>query len=186
MPSRFPVHVTVRLRKGLRTLREAGTVALLRRVFEAGCERFGFRLVHFSIQPNHIHMIVEAKGRLALTRGMKGLLVRVARALNKRWGRKGQVFPERYHEHILRTPREVRHALCYVLHNAKKHRLGTLNGVDPFASTPWFDGWRERIEFLGVEDWGVPVAAAHSWLLRKGWRRHGLISVGEEPGARAP
>jgi len=49
--------------------------------------------------------------------------IRVAKGLNKLWARRGKVFADHYHDRILRTPREVRNALCYVLHNAKKHGL---------------------------------------------------------------
>ena len=184
LSARHPVHVTVRLRRGLPYLRSNKTYALLRRVFEAGRDRFGFRLVHYSVQLGHIHLIVEAEDRVALSRGMKGLLVRVARAINKLGGTAGQVFPKRYHEHVLRTPREVRHALCYVLHNAKKHRMRLDEGLDPFTSIPWLetDAWKEDVTIRGTEDWASPVVIARTWLLTTGWRRHGLLSIEEVPG----
>ena len=181
--AQHPLHVTVRRAEGLPGLRRVETVKALRGAFAKGCERFGFRLVHFSIQETHLHLIVEAEDERALARGMQGLLVRVARALNKQWGRKGQVFPDRYHARVLGTPREVRRALCYVIHNAKKHGLRTLGGFDPFASGWWLDGWKERLEIVGLESEARPVARARSWLMRAGWKRHGLLSVGERPRA---
>ena len=123
LASRFPVHVTVRLKRGLASLRSGAPYHVLRMAFGKGCEKAGFRLVHFSVLGNHLHMIVEAKDRQSLSRGMQGLLVRVARGLNKLWNRKGGVFADRYHERILRTPKQVRNALCYVLCNARKHGL---------------------------------------------------------------
>jgi REP element-mobilizing transposase RayT len=119
---RHPLIATVKLAKGLPSLREKQAYDLLRKVFAAACERFGFRLVHFSIQRDHLHFLVEAADATALTRGMQGLAIRVAKALNKLWGRKGKVFGDRYHARPLKTPREVRHALAYVLNNAWKHR----------------------------------------------------------------
>jgi REP element-mobilizing transposase RayT len=106
-----PVHVTVRLIDRLPSLRRSGTISALKAVFAAGCDRFGFRLVHWSVQSNHIHMLVEAADNGSLSRGMQGLMVRIAKALNRLWARKGKVFSDRYHAHILRTPREVRNAL---------------------------------------------------------------------------
>ena len=151
--SRFPVHVTVKVRPGLPPLRSKGAYATLRAAFAAGCERFGFRLAQYSVQRDHIHMIVEAKDRRALARGMQGLLIRVAKGLNRFWGRKGSVFGDRYHDKVLRTPREVRSALAYVLNNARKHGLRLAQGVDLFASGLWFDGWRE-----GFRTRGLPAA----------------------------
>ena len=198
---RFPVHVTVRLRAGLPSLRRKGTVQELERCFAAGRERFGFRLVHYSIQSNHLHLLAEAEGRPSLARGMQGLLVRVARALNRRWGRRGGVFADRYHDRVLRSPKQVRNALSYVLHNCRRHGIH-LPGPDPCSSARWFDGWRPRpplddadartrgiLARAGVG--AVPagarrtsvVAAARTWLLGVGWRRHGLL---ETPGPRSP
>ncbi len=104
LASRFPLHVTTRLRAGLPSLRRVRERRVLERAFAAGSDRFGFRLTEYSIQSNHVHLLVEAKDRNALTRGMQGLSIRVAKALNKLWGRKGKVFADRYHDRILRTP----------------------------------------------------------------------------------
>jgi hypothetical protein len=132
---------------------------------------------------NHLHLIVEAKNRRALSRGMQGLLVRIARALNKLWDRRGSVFADRYHDRILKTPREVRVALAYVLRNAARHGLRFV-GVDPFSSGQRFDGWEERPP-RGLADLAPPLLAkARSFLLRAGWRRHQLIRFTEVPGAR--
>ncbi len=181
VPSRCPTHVTVRLRGGLPFLRRVRERVVLLRALQRGKERFGFRLVHFSIQGNHLHLIVEVKGREALSRGMKGLQVRMARALNKLWGRKGGVFDDRYHAHVLKTPREVRHALVYVLHNAKKHvRMGLRKHLDEFSSSRVFDGWKETVDGA-LEAIQQAVARAHTWLLTTGWRRTGLLSIKEHP-----
>jgi REP element-mobilizing transposase RayT len=103
----------------------------LRRAFARGCERFGFRLVHFSVQGNHAHFIVEAPDEVALGRAMKGLAVRMARALNKVMRRSGPVFADRYHALPLRSPRQVRHAIHYVLQNRAVHALR--DGMPPPA-----------------------------------------------------
>jgi REP element-mobilizing transposase RayT len=92
LAARFPVHATVRLSRGLPPLRRRTAHAALRAAFAAGCDRFGFRLVHYAVLNDHLHWIVEAKDREALARGLKGLLVRIAKALNKLWSRRGRVF----------------------------------------------------------------------------------------------
>jgi len=177
LSSRHPVHVTVRIHSGLPYLRCERTREALLRAFSAGCERFGFRLAHYSIQSTHLHFIVEACDALALSRGMKGLLVRMARALNRIWARKGSVFFDRYHARALQTPREVRHALLYVLHNGRHHGQ-SYTGVDVCSSGPWFDGWAHG-SFTTTR--ASPCAPAQTWLLQVGWKRHGLIGVHESP-----
>jgi REP element-mobilizing transposase RayT len=177
---RNPALVTARLVKGLPNLRTKACYVVLAGALASGCNRFGLRLVEFSIQREHLHFIVEADDRASLSRGLQGLFVRIAKRLNKLWGRKGQVFAERYHDHVLTQPLEVRYALRYVLHNAKKHGHAVA-GVDPYSSGIWFDGWME-----GTPAHAVPprfVMTARTWLLAVGWRKHGLIGVGEAPAA---
>ncbi len=163
-------------------MRSKGVYAALRAAFAAGCNRAGFRLVHYSVQSNHLHMIVESTNGTSLSRGMQGLLIRVARTLNRLWSRSGKVFADRYHDHILRTPKEVRHALAYVLNNARRHGVRLKLAIDYFASGCWFDGWREKPTFKGLPI-VRPVADARTWLLSVGWRKHRLISLEEVPAA---
>ena len=176
-----PAHVTVKLRKGLPALRTLETDRVLRGAFEKGCDRFGFRLIHYSVQQDHIHMLVEAEDGRALARGMQGLLVRVAKALNRLWKHAGSVFNDRFHSRLLKTPREVKNALGYLLLNARKHRQKLAQVLDRFASGPWFDGWQETLRIRGLDGVPRPVALARTWLVRIGWRRHGLISVHATP-----
>src|SRR5262249_20063933 len=114
----YPAHITLKLRRGLPRLRSRREYATLRAAFRAGCDRFGFRLVHYAVLNDHLHFLVEAADRESLSRGLQGLAIRVAKALNKLWQRKGRVFADRYHDRILKSPKEVRNALRYVLANA--------------------------------------------------------------------
>jgi hypothetical protein len=76
----------------------------------------------------------------------------------------------------------VRNALVYVLQNAHRHGIHQA-GADPYSSGRWFGGWREgTVE--DVRGQVRPVAPARSWLLRVGWRRHGLIGIDELPALR--
>jgi putative transposase len=186
LAARFPVHVTVKLREHLPPLRRRDAYAALRAAFAAGCDRNGFRLIHYAVLNDHLHFVVEATGRSTLSRGVQGLLVRIARTLNRLWQRRGRVFADRYHDHILRSPREVRNALRYVLGNARHHAaegrmVAVPQAIDTYTSAPWFDGFRETIVVRGIEAIVRPVTEAHTWLLTIGWRRHGLLSVAERP-----
>jgi REP element-mobilizing transposase RayT len=172
LAARHPVHVTLRIARGLPSLRVRRSHRILEDAMRAGRERFGLRLVQYSVQSNHLHLLVEAGGRASLSRGMQGLAVRMARALNRAWQRTGKVFADRYHAHVLRTPREVRNALAYVLGNARKHGVRLVAALDPFSSGRWFDGWSDG---RGGADRDAPVARARTWLLRIGWRHYGAI-----------
>jgi REP-associated tyrosine transposase len=185
-PGHCPAHVTLRVRDDLPSLRTRPLVRELTRSLAAACERGEFRVTHFSIQRDHLHLLVEATGKPALGRGMKSIAARVARAANRIFRRTGGVLLGRYHVRALRTPREVRNALAYVLLNARKHwrqRTGTAPPVklDEASSAAWFDGWTRsgRPALSGAPP---PIAAPHTRLLRIGWRRHGLIDLSEVPG----
>lgn len=170
------------MRSGLPSLRTVPIVRELERSFRAARARPGFRLVHYSLQGNHAHLIVEARDRHALGRGMKSIAARIARAVNRIAGRTGPVLADRYHLRLLPTPTEVRNALRYVLLNARHHanvttaRIAKAVRLDPASSAPWFNGWRRRLPDSREDEADTrPVATPRTWLLSVGWRRLGLI-----------
>jgi REP element-mobilizing transposase RayT len=185
---RVPVHVTVRLVRDVGRLRRMTVAAVLRAAFVASARRDGFGICQFSVQRNHLHLVCEADSAERLSRGMQGWAVSAARRLNRRLGRAGKVFADRYHAVLLTTPRQVRNALCYVMQNARRHGEEidpSWGGIDPFSSAWYFDGWAD-------ESWRAcvvaatgppPVAAASTWLLATAWKRHRLIGTRERPAA---
>jgi hypothetical protein len=191
-----PAHVTLRLLPGVVSLRAVKVVREVERTFAGGCERADFRLVHYSLQGNHAHLIVEARDRDALGRGMMAIGSRLARAVNRVMDRTGRVLADRYHVRLLPTPTEVRRALRYVLLNARRHAAGTARKairavgalLDPASSARWFDGWKRTapstLESVGPSSPGDirAVARARTWLLTTGWRRHGLLDPSDVPG----
>ena len=186
LASRHPVHVSLSVLKDLPSLRSPKLYRLVEACLGAAKERFGFRLVHYCVQRHHLHLIVEAKDAEALTRGIKGLCVRIARRLNAALSRKGRIFADRYFARALRTPREAWAAIRYVLlncrrHGAQRHQSWDRDWTDPCSSGRWFDGWRE-VRPQPPPGKPPPVAPAHSWMLRQGWKRHGLLSLDEVPG----
>lgn len=166
-------------------LRTAVRVRWVRRCIQLA-HKEGFRIVHFSVMTNHLHMLVEAEDKRALSRGVQGLKVRLARRLNRLFGRKGTFFSDRYHARAVKTPREARNALSYVLANARRHAAASGHGfpmrwIDPFSSAHDFDGWigPTRGRRLGA----AVTMQARTWLLRVGWRRHDSLCPDEVPGA---
>jgi len=187
----LPAHVTLRLLPGLPSLRTVPIVCELERSFAVGCTRPGFRLVHYSLQGNHVHLIVEAQDRVMLGRGMMAIGSRIARAVNRVAKRAGQVLADRYHLRLLKTPKEVRGALRYVLLNARHHAVRAATKfrevvcLDPASSGRFFDGWKQKVPGADVHAsprTRAPVARARTWLLASGWRRHGLLDPADVPG----
>ena len=196
--SEHPCHVTLRVIPGLSTLRDPDVAREIEGAFRRGCERKEMRLVHYSIQDDHAHLIVEAKGVQALGCGMKSIASLFAFAVNRALGRTGKVLADRYHHRVLKSPRQVRNAIAYVLLNARRHAakriaklrkvglknvapLGRARGVDSCSSGRWFEGWRSGVPARPVTK--PPVAEPRTWFLRKGWRLHGLIDPNEVPAS---
>ena len=183
-----PVHVTLRRAKGLPSFRCEGLHRLLlRAIRDTGRARGdSFRVVHYSIQADHLHVIVEADDRTELSNGMRSFAIRIALRVNRLLDRKrGKVWGDRHHRRDLTTPSEVRNALVYVLSNHLKHGEIDVGLVDPYSTGPWFEGWLHGLEPPPPKP--SIVRRATTWLLRKGWETHGFIHRGELPrAARAP
>ena len=207
-----PVHVVIRLVPGLpslRTRRLFGRVhAALSKVKLGGARRsrhhvgdwvdYVGRIVHYSVQANHIHLIVEAGSKQALTALMRGLGVSLARRLNPVLARRGQLIAERYHVTTLRSPLQVKHALAYVLNNGRKHleqqgQSMAAGWVDPCSSAHHFPHWvtQPGVDVSLREHWAAiadrtraepSVVGPLTWLLRVGWLKHGPIELSRVPG----
>lgn len=151
-------------------------------------QRSDFRIVEFNVLGNHVHLIVEAADREALSRGVQGFTVRFTRRVNRVLGREGRLFAQRYHSRALKTPLEVRNALRYVLMNRKHHRAGKFqkNWIDPWSSAAWFSGWARPVVLDSswkreLTSLPKPTADPKTWLLRVGWKRWGLLDFDERP-----
>jgi REP element-mobilizing transposase RayT len=182
---RHPVHVVLRATKDvprLRTDRMFKAIRAALRVIGGG--RTGFRVVHASIQRTHLHFLVEAEDKQALTCGVRALAIAMARRINAACGRRGKVFA-RYHATVVTSPRQMRNTLAYVLNNWRHHRedegslLARRAAIDPYATGYAFDGWREKLARPDFEP--LPAVSPETWLLRIGWRSHPPISVHEVP-----
>jgi len=171
------VHVTLRaFTHSLRSQHVASVVLRALHQSRSSC----FRVVHHSVQANHLHLLVESENKRALFSGMRKLVIRIARRINQLLGRRGRFWADRWHGSALTSPRQVRNALIYVLKNRHKHAAGKPNELDPLSSIQWFDGLAFSVppSFHSV---GPPCPPATTWLLRMGWKRLGLVKPGEVP-----
>jgi REP element-mobilizing transposase RayT len=183
---RLPAHVTLKMMPRVPSLRLQPAFAVVKRAILARGASASFRILEFSVQDDHVHLLVEADDNPTLARGVQGLNVRIARGINKLRKKAGTVFRDRYHSRVLKTPREVTNALKYVLLNGAKHiaqsgRRVARGWLDPRSSAPSFDGWTEKRSTSPRRE----LPRARSWLLARGWREKcGLIDPADVPGVR--
>src|SRR4051794_32371026 len=149
-----PAHVTLRIQDDVPSLRASRRFAAIRRSFAAARGLHGLRLVEYTVLSNHLHLVVEADSSVALSRGMQGLAIRLAKALNAALGRGGRLFADHFHSRLLRTPTELTPAIRYLLDNGQ-HHYG--------ESGPWFTS--RAVDGLAI------LATPVGWLLRVGWKR---------------
>ena len=187
---RYPLHIVLRVREEVGRLRRGKVYAGTRRALSTIQARVSFRVVHLSIQHNHLHFLVEAADSAALESGMRALAISLARCINKSLGRRGKVFAFRYHSTALKSPRQTRNALAYVLNNWRRHRedergLAQRSAkLDPYSSAISFTGWAD----FRLTEWpdgyvALPVSAPQTWLLATGWElARRPIRTSETPG----
>lgn len=189
LSNRHPVHVTLRLRSGLPSLRSKAAFRCFRDAVRTARRR-GFQVSHFALLSNHVHLILEPS-EPSLRPLFQSLCISFSKRLNARLGSRGPVFLGRYHLHVLKTPTEVKRALAYVLTNEHIHgkRAGTGQGVevvqvrvDPFSSAWGFRDLRKLIRGRLVYEssrWAESTIEAwydeilcrpRTWLLTTGWR----------------
>jgi putative transposase len=199
LDARNPLHLVLRAIALVGSLRRRDIYKAVRWATIIAAKHEGFRIVHLSLQRTHVHLLVEADNKTALARGMQAFQISAAKLINaaiskkKDVRRRGSVFPDRYHQEIIKTPKQARHALAYVLNNWRKHREdgGELSKawlVDPFSTGVLFNGWKELEGHDVMWKWRdtydpMIVWLPRTWLLSEGWRRHGLIGAREVPSA---
>ncbi len=194
--ARYPVHVTLRTVQAVGNLRQRHAYHAVRWAMYCVIGRHDFRIVHVSIQHDHVHLIVEADGAVALAKGMQSFLISAAQRLNRALKdrldvvRRGTVFPDRYHARVLRSPTQTRNALAYVLNNWRKHREDRghpTRKIDPYSSGINFGGSRELADspVLYESPKGfsrLSTSLPQTWLLQAGWAKAGEISAFVAPG----
>ena len=187
---RHPIHVTVRAKRGLPSFRSQRIHDMVRRILKRQLAnpkyRDHFQVVHYSVQSNHLHLIVEARDTRSMRSGVSGLVIAFAKRLNKEILRRltGKVWSDRYHSRELTSPSSVRRALLYVLQNVRKHGFDLAGAfVDPLSSAKAFDGWDVPVTAAPDESETFSARKPRTWLLGEGWstRGGGLLSPRERP-----
>jgi REP element-mobilizing transposase RayT len=184
-----PIHVAIRVRKGTIKLRPKRIFRIVRTALVAASRKIFFRLIEYSVQRNHLHLIVEADDKFALSRAMRSLSIRIAKRINQVMGARGVRIVDRYFMRVLKTPLDVRTALQYVLNNYRRHeaqfgRCCADGWIDPCSSAIWFRDWaieprpaRDRCPDLPR---GTVIPCSE--MLRHDWKLWGRIDPSFVPG----
>jgi putative transposase len=194
-----PVHVTMKRLHARASLRSQRVFAALRAQI-AHAVRRGVRVIHYTIQDDHLHLIVEAADRARLARGLQYLFSRIAFEVNRIERRHGRLFRDRHHRRPLTTPTETRNALVYVFFNDRKHAFqrgwsakhdAVSQGhgwIDHCSSAMWFVDWDPRARpppdlVARSREGDCPIARPTTWLASRGWKRArgGLLRFDEVP-----
>lgn len=193
------LHVVLRVVPAVGNLRTPSMYDAIRQATQTVLKRGRIRIVHVSIQHDHLHLLVEAADKQALASGMLGFQISAARRINKVLAangqpRTGKVFNDRYHLVVSTSPTQTRLALAYVLCNWRKHREDRGRDerrwlLDPYSSARAFPDWKEldgaRVVTPGVPKCGaLAVSEPRCWLLRSGWKLVGAISAYHVPSRR--
>ncbi len=165
----FPVHVTMRVARHVYNLRSRRSFSVIARAMVRAAERFGTRIVRYSVQGNHVHLIVEASSDECLSRAMQGFSIRVAKGLNAMMKRRGRVLDDRYHAHVLRTPSETRRAIRYLRDNHRKHEAAAARPTSSRADEYATEGRRIALK-LRPHGSCEPSPAKHAMRAKRGLR----------------
>lgn len=183
---RHPLHVMLSTRRDAPRLRQRRMYEAIRASLRHYVNRIDFRIVHISIQQNHIHLIIEAGNALMLTRGMQSFAIRTARAINRAADRTGKVFKFRYKAKQVRDRGYARNVLSYVLNNWRRHKEHWKDGtglIDAYSSAISFTGWARSHRFAIPAGYlPLPVSPPRTGLLKSSWKWFGLIDPLEVPG----
>jgi REP element-mobilizing transposase RayT len=139
---RHPVHVTIRVVGSASGLRRKDLYLAFREATIVTAKREDFRIVHMSIQRDHVHLLVEAERKASLSNGVRGFSISAARQINRaitaRGGerRTGRVIGDRFHARPLTSPRAVRNAIAYCLGNWRTTGRIARPSRAPGRSTP--------------------------------------------------
>jgi REP element-mobilizing transposase RayT len=181
---KHPVHIMLRTLAWVPRLRQRDGYEAIRSALLHFVEGSAFRIVHISIQNNHLHLVVEAANKDALRRGMQSFSIRAARALNREFERQGKVFAFRYKAKQIKDATYARNVVSYVLNNWRRHGSDKREEGMPFDrySSAWaFSGWTGSYGRLR-DDYGLPVSQPRTPLLVFDWELRGLIDPFERPG----
>lgn len=179
---RRPLHLTLRLKEQMPNLRQKRLLKEFQRGIQLAAKQ-GLYVIQYSLQTNHLHLIVEAKDNEKLARGAQSLASRFAKIIRRLKGGRGSVFVGRYHLRVIRSALQMKRTLCYVLLNSAKHQ-NLIEHLDFYSSGYTFKHWSKLLgrNFTGVIRREVDevraklklvsdVFEARSWLASKGWMR---------------
>lgn len=115
------------------------------------------KIIHYTLEYNHIHLLVEAASNRVLHSGMQAFGISLAKGINRFKRLKGTVYKHRYHYRQISSPRDLKNVLHYIFHNGIKHKR-TRFALDLYNSylaekrlwaeiklRPELNGWQRKL-----------------------------------------
>lgn len=167
-----PLQITLKLKPGLPNLRTKKMLEAFQKALVLAKAR-ELRVIHYSLESNHAHLVVECMDNVSLGRAMKSFGSSFGKSVRRIAGGTGSVFVGRYHLRVLRDPTQTRNSLAYVLLNRFKHEHAHVDD-NPFSSGRYFDGWKKLIgRGAAAKNLELPeyLSTPRSWLAREGWQK---------------
>ncbi len=126
------LHLTIKVKKKKAEIKNKSVLKILKRAI-LNARKQGLRVIHFSLEYDHVHLLIEADNNLILGKGMQAFGVTLSKAINRLKKLKGGVYKHRYHFRQISSTRELKIVMNYIFTNGLKH--GTAKSIlNPFNS----------------------------------------------------
>ena len=134
------LHLTVKIDRAKAGLKNKQTLKLLWHAIKKARLK-GLKIIHYTLEFDHIHLLVEADNKAIVGTGMQSFGISLSKGINKIKGLSGQVFKTRYHFRKLKTPTEVKNVIHYILGNSIKHKSSSF--INQYNSLVRVDSFKE-------------------------------------------
>jgi REP element-mobilizing transposase RayT len=145
------LHLTIKVRENKADIKNKQILkALHHSIKRARMKRL--KIVHYTLEYNHIHLLVEAEIKQLVHQGMQAFGISLAKKINTIKRLKGTVYKHRYHLRKINSPRDLKNVLHYIFNNGIHHKR-TSNVLDSYNSLPalknlnhLYGPWAKKIE----------------------------------------
>ncbi|MDD4973652.1 MAG: transposase [Bacteriovorax sp.] len=143
------LHLTVKIKKIKAELKNKSVLSILKRAI-LNARKQGLKVIHYSLEYDHVHLLIEADNNHILSKGMQSFGVTISKAINRMRKLKGGVYKHRYHFRKISSPRQLKNVLNYIFNNGIKHKtakhiVGHYNSIQ--AEKKYFLFYRGKLEY---------------------------------------
>lgn len=168
------LHLTIKVRENKADIKNKQVLKILHYAIRRSRIK-GLRIIHYTLEYNHIHLLVEAADKQTVHQGMQSFGITFAKKINAIKRLKGTVYKHRYHLRKINSPRELKNVLYYIFNNGIHHKR-TSTVLDPYNTLPAFKSlkflyghWSNKIEADIKKSWFLSELKKElSFLLNEG------------------